>query len=248
MNRRIWALNIALAGLAIYAGYVLEQEWAAKRARQQAAMRNQFPPVKAGLFRSEAPPAPVLPSTYVNIPNKFLLDRSRNPDLPPPPPPPPPPAPKPKVVPPLPGFHGEMNLDGPTAILSTGSGKPEAIHPGEMIGPFKLVDITKTEISFEWDGELIKKSLDELLVRQAEPAAANNGNPVSPPMAQAAPPQAPKPLGPAPGPANQFGVKACQPGDSTPDGTVQDGFRKTSHPTPFGNACTWDPVGGLPGK
>ena len=246
MNRKIWALNIALAGLAIYAGVELQQEWAAKRARQQAAMRTQFAPMKATAFTAQQPPAPVLPSSYVNVASKLLLDRSRNPDLPPPPPPPPPPAPKPKVVPPLPGFHGEMNLDGPAAILSAGSGKPQAIHPGEMIGPFKLVDITKTEISFEWDGELIKKSLDELLVRQAAPEAANNGNPVSPPMAGPVQPQAPKELGP--GALNQFGVKACQPGDSLAEGTVRDGFRKTSHPTPFGNACTWDPVGGAPGK
>jgi hypothetical protein len=139
-----------------------------------------------------------------------------------------------------------MNLDGPVALLSTGAGKPEAIHPGEMIGPYKLIDVNRTDITFEWNGQLIKKSVEEILVKQAAPEVAANGNAVSPPMAAAAPAQAAKPLGP--GQINQFGVKPCLPGDSLPDGTVQDGFRKTSHPTPFGNACTWDPVGGLPSK
>jgi len=30
--------------------------------------------------------------------------------------------------------------------------------------------------------------------------------------------------------------------DSTPDGSVVDGYRKISVPTPFGNGCRWDPV------
>jgi len=140
-----------------------------------------------------------------------------------------------------------MHLNRPVALLSTGSGKPEAIHPGEAIGPFKLVDINRTQITFEWNGQLIKKSLDEILVKHAAAEAAPNlGNPVSPPMAVAAPPAVQKAMGP--GDMTQFGYKLCLQNDSSPEGTVQGGYVKTLHKLPFGTSCTWDPVGGSPGK
>jgi hypothetical protein len=245
MNRKLWALNVALALAAVYAGYQLQQEWAAKRAREQAAARIRFQAVPQTRFTAQPVPPPVLPATYSNIAQKFLLDRSRNPDVIVPPPPPPP-APPPIVVPPLPGFHGEMNLDGPTALLSLGGGMPDAIHPGEMIGPFKLIDVNRTDIVFEWNGQLIKKSVDEILVKPAAQVAANSGAAAAPPVAQAAPPPAPKALGP--GESTQFGFKTCQQNDNLPEGTVQDGYRKTYHKLPFGTSCTWDPVGGVPGK
>lgn len=246
MNRKLWALNIALALASIYAGYQLRQEWVGKRAREQAAARVQFKAAPPTHFTPQQVPPPVLPATYSNIAMKFLLDRSRNSELPPPPPPPAPPAPPPIVIPPLPAFHGEMNLDGPTALLSMGAGRPDAIHPGEMIGPFKLVDINRTDIVFEWNGQLIKKSVEEILVKPAAQAAASPGAAAAPPMAQAAPPPVPQALGP--GESTQFGFKICQQNDNLPEGTVQGGYRKTYHKLPFGTSCTWDPVGGLPGK
>ena len=248
MNRKILALNIALALLAIYAGYCLEQEYAAKRAREREAVQMRFKASPQIQFPPQPVPPPVLPAAYLPIAQKLLLDRSRNPDMPPPPPPTPPPTPPPVIIPPLPGFHGEMNLDGPTALLSTGNSGPQAIHPGEMIGPFKLIDVNKTDIVFEWNGQLIKKSVDEILVKAAAPqaVAASNGNAAAPPMAAPTPPPVQKPLGP--GAPNQFGVSPCQPNDSTPEGTVQNGLRKTMRATPFGSACVWEPVGGAPGK
>ncbi len=109
------------------------------------------------------------------IAQKDLFDRSRNPDVPvevvPPPPKPP--------VPPLPVYHGAMNLgDGPEAILSVNPGAPQqATRPGEMIGPFKLIDITRQDLTLEWNGELIRKSVDELANHAAAPAqeAASTG-------------------------------------------------------------------------
>jgi hypothetical protein len=46
-----------------------------------------------------------------------------------------------------------------------------------------------------------------------------------------------------PGSDTQFGIKTCQPNDSTPEGAVVDGYRKTSKATPFGSSCFWEPVG-----
>jgi len=45
-----------------------------------------------------------------------------------------------------------------------------------------------------------------------------------------------------PGETTGFGFKTCVPNDTTPEGTVVGGFRKTISKTPFGSACKWDPV------
>ena len=115
------------------------------------------------------------------------------------------------------------------------------IHPGEMIGPFKLVDVTTQEIALEWDGKIIRKTLDEILDRSTRQAVADANTPAP---AAPQPPELPvikTPLGP--GADTGRGYKVCIPNDSTPDGTVVDGYRKVSLPTPFGNACRWDSVG-----
>jgi hypothetical protein len=39
-----------------------------------------------------------------------------------------------------------------------------------------------------------------------------------------------------------FGFKECIPNDSSPEGTIDGGFRKTITTTPFGKSCRWDPV------
>jgi hypothetical protein len=36
--------------------------------------------------------------------------------------------------------------------------------------------------------------------------------------------------------------RACAPGDSSAAGTVQDGFRKVTRPSMFGQVCYWEPV------
>jgi hypothetical protein len=48
------------------------------------------------------------------------------------------------------------------------------------------------------------------------------------------------PAPPVPGGDLSAGVKACQPGDSSPAGTVADGMRKVIMPTPFGSKCYWE--------
>jgi len=60
-----------------------------------------------------------------------------------------------------------------------------------------------------------------------------------------APPPPPQetPTQKGPGQDTQFGIKTCQPNDSTPEGTVVDCYRKTSRATPFGAACYWEQVG-----
>jgi hypothetical protein len=241
LKRRIVILNLVLAAVAVFAGVQLRNEWLAGKAREAATLPG--PPVKP----TAVPPytalpgaGPVLAAGYSLIPQKFLFDPSRNSTVvevvaftPPPPP---------RPMPALPRFHGEMNLDGIMAVLSETPNSPQRfMKPGETIGEFKLLDVNTQELIFEWDGQTIHKGLNELTDRGAAPPDSRG----SPAPARTAPPPPPPvfktPLGP--GQATSQGPKACLPDDSTPDGTVVDGFRKVSRPTPFGAACLWEPVG-----
>src|SRR5205085_10793130 len=90
--------------------------------------------------RTSAAPSPtVTASSYLDIAQKMLWAKERNSQVI---------VDAPKTVevkplPPLPTVHGVMNLgDGPIAMMSEQAGsRHRAIHPGEMIGKFKLVSI-----------------------------------------------------------------------------------------------------------
>jgi hypothetical protein len=128
------------------------------------------------------------------------------------------------------------------AVLSETPNSPQKfMKPGETIGEFKLLDVNTQELVFEWDGQTIHKGLNELTDR----GAASSDSPGAPASARAAAPPPPPvvktPLGP--GVPTPQGTKTCFVNDSTPDGTVVDGFRKVSRATPFGSVCLWDPVG-----
>ena len=241
MNRKLVLLNGVLLVVVIYGGVQLRNEYQAAKARGAALRGVRISPAPAPPFVALPNDPPVLPSGYKDVAMKDLFHPSRNPDVPvelPPPPPPPPPMPA------LPGYHGQMNLgDGPMALLVEKAGMAEkAIKPGEIIGQFKLVDVTTSEITFAWtfNGELARRSLRE--VADSSTAAAGAAPDVRPAAAAAsAPPPAIKSnLGP--GAITGFGFKECIPNDSTPEGTVDGGFRKTITATPFGKSCRWDPV------
>jgi hypothetical protein len=238
LNRKLLILDVVLAAVAIYAGFQFHSQWLAAKAREAAIMNQKPNPLPPPQFTPLATAPPVLSAGYAAIAQKLLFDRSRNStvvvDVPPPPPP--------KPMPPLPVYHGMMNIgDGPAAILSVNAGSAQMeVHPGEMIGPFKLVDVTTQEIALEWDGQIIRKTVDEILDRATRQVVADASTPA--PAAAPTPslPVIKTPLGP--GEDTGRGYKVCNPNDSTPDGSVVDGYRKVSIATPFGSACRWDPA------
>ena len=129
-----------------------------------------------------------------------------------------------------------MNLDGvATAVLSIGADRFQEIKPGETIGQFKLIDVNTRDITFEWNHQQVRKTLDELLDRTVVDTAANN----APAAVQAPAPVAKTQVGPV-GDTSVFGRRACDPNDSYPEGAVVDGWKKTSSTTPFGRACFWE--------
>jgi hypothetical protein len=149
-------------------------------------------------------------------------------------------------MPPLPVLYGVMNLvDSTTVVMSETPVAPHhGVRLGDAIGPFKLVAVNREDITLEWEGKSVTKKIDAMLVREAPaaPAASNAGarTPKAPqrPSAPAPPPKA----DPVPGADTGNGVRACQPGDSSPAGTVADGYRKLVSTTPFGSMCRWEPI------
>jgi hypothetical protein len=239
LNRKLIALNVVLLSILAYATWHLRQAWRAEQAREASELARHLKPLPPPPFTPLPAAPPVVPASYVDIAQQDLFDRSRNPtvvvEVPPPPPP--------KPMPPLPVYHGQMNIgSGPMAIFSQTANAPhEAVHPGEPIGQFKLVDVNTEEIAFEWEGKIIRKKVDDLLDRTAPQQA-----PVAAPMRteQPAPPPAPvakREIGP--GIETGRGTRLCDPNDSLPGGSVRDGYRKVVSMTPFGEACVWEPVG-----
>jgi hypothetical protein len=241
LSRKLIALNLVLAVAVAWAGWQLHNEWLAAKARQAALWKAHAAAPAAPKMTPLAAPGALLPTTYMKVATADLFDPSRNPDVPveqPPAPPPPPP------MPPLPVCHGVMDVgEGPLAVLSVNKNSPhQALSPGDTIGQFKLLSVNTQEITLEWNGQVIHKSVEELLDRSS--AAPGGGGEPAAVHAAAAPAAAPVEASvKGPGDATQFGIKTCQPNDSTPEGTVVDGYRKSSRATPFGSACYWEPVG-----
>jgi len=236
LNRKLWILNLALVAIAAYAGVQIRNEIHAARVREKSVLRapaRVLPTPKIAPFPSDPP---VMASSYEKVAQADLFDKSRNPtvivEVPPPPPP--------KPVPPLPVYHGAMNLGGGLRVmLSVNKDSPQqAIRPGEAIGQFKLVDVNTEEMTLEWEGQTIRKKVEELTAAPspAEPAAARVEAPTGPT-------QPPPPVKSGPGEMTQFGFKTCAINDGNDEGKVMDGYKKVMHTTPFGPSCTWEPVG-----
>jgi len=238
LKRKLLILNLGLAAFLAYAGYELWQAWLAEKAREAAELNKAVKPGAPPPWTPLAVAPPVAPAGYAAIAEQTLFDRTRNPnvvvEVPPPPPP--------KQMPALPVYHGQMNIGtGPMASMSEKpNGAHVFLHPGETIGQFKLVDVNSNEITLEWEGKTIRKNVDELLDRSAPQQAVVTAARTEQP---AAPPPAAVKTAIGPGADTGAGFKRCDPNDSTPVGAVVDGFRKVVNPTPFGEACRWDPVG-----
>jgi len=237
VKRKLFLANLVLLGLAIAIGVHLRREWLEARAREQAVLQRRIKPAPPPSMAPLPPAQPVKAASYIDIAEKDLFSKDRNPtvviEVP---------VVKPKPMPPLPLFHGLVDLgDGPMAIMSEGPKGPHRDYqPGDTIGAFKLVSVDSEEIVLEWEGQTITKKVDEMLDHSA-PAPVTAATAVTP--AAPAAPRQPIPVADAkPGGDLGRGVHACQPGDSSPAGTVADGMRKVIKGTPFGPRCYWESV------
>ncbi len=241
MRQRLLLLNLVLGAAICGAGWQLRRDWLAAREREQATARQTVKPQPPPPLGITKPAKPVAATAYNDIAQKMLFSKDRNPNVvvevq----------APAAKPMPPLPLLHGVLYLgDTATAILSGGKGNPGqvGVHPGEIFGEFKLLDVSNDEIALEWDGQVINKRVDEMMVQGPAPTVED-----SRPARTATPATAPKSAPPqpkgeaAPGVDIGAGLSACQPGDTSPAGTIVGNKRKVVSQSPFGESCRWEPL------
>ena len=232
---------MGLLALLALLSWQMRSEWIWAHARTQAFLRSR---VEAASVPPLAPLGKVEPLsalTYAQtvMQNLFSKDRNSQVIIDPPAPVPEP------IVPPFPVARGVMLWEGvpPTVVLSErAGGEQKGYHPGDTIGPWSIVSVDNQYLILGWNGKEFKKRLDELLDKTT--LVAEN--------AQAPVAQVPPAKGGAtnlspdikPGPGIELGNerRGCIPGDTSPSGTVMNGYRKVLTPSPFGASCQWVPV------
>ncbi len=236
MTKKLWLLNLLLVAALALLARELRHNWRQAREREQKMLSKQVAP-------AAVPPVPAVPAPqavqavgYAEIAQQTLFSKDRNPNVivdPPPPPAPPPPFPK---------FYGVMNLgDGPEAILSEAQGRQQRSYKvGDEISEFKLAAIRNDELEFAWKEKTFVKKFSELREKADEPRQAEARTVSAPPPP--APARSITPAAAAPDKDIGGGMASCNPGDSSPAGTVVDGRRKVISATPFGQVCRWEPV------
>jgi hypothetical protein len=237
-------LNLTLLLCIGTEAWQLRKDWVAARTREQALLRRGAKPEPSPPVIYTKPVEPVLAASYADIALKMLFSRDRNPTVVVEAPAPPPP----KPMPPLPLLYGVMNLvDGATAIMSVKAGARHlGVRAGDQVGEFTLLTVSHDQITLEWEGKEITKSIDEMIDRSGQPPATADSmaqRTAAPAPSAAASPTPPKPKGEAaPGADTGSRIRACQPGDTSPAGTQSGGFRKVVSNTPFGEQCRWEPL------
>lgn len=234
------ALNLAL--LACVAGIALKgkENWDASRAKRNATLHVAVKPAAVPPIVAVPKPEAASAIKYGDVAQKNLFSKDRNPQVVIEAPPPPE---KPKPMPKLPVVYGVMGLpSGVKAVMAEQSGSgTSVVKVGDTVGEFKVMALNTKQVTFDWNGKAVTKGIDELLDRSGPPTPGQPGVAVSAPQPTPAAPQSkPDPLkgveiGDGVGPS----VKACKAGDSSPPGSIVDGYKKVVEATPFGPACRW---------
>ncbi len=236
MKRRLIALDLVLALLLVWVGLRFREVHAAARLRDQRTFGRPVPNNKFPPFPVMPQPEPAVAANYLIVADRMLFSKDRNPNVIIDPEP----VQQKPPMPPLPVAHGLMMFGDPGIILSEHPGAAQrTYHKGEKVGQFTLVAFDGEKVVLDWNGEEVERSLQELLEKAPVPAESKVAGAAPARVKETAPPET-KPLGP--GVDLGAGARACQPNDSLPSGTVQDGFRKVEVQTPFGKSCRWDPV------
>jgi hypothetical protein len=253
MNRKIILLNLALLALTAALGWQARRHYLDMKAHEREVLqrtvsaRQVLPPPPA------PQPVPVAPMQYVDVAQKTLFSKDRNPnviiEVPPPKPEPPLPA--------LPTYFGQIGIgDKPIIFLSIGNGAQKRFQAGDKVGDFQLVAFDRERITLGWNDKKVERKLEDLKAKVDQAPAAPLGAYQAPP-----PPSAPnsasgsrvKAIGGSASdpskPDSAVGTtisgtdfRGCVAGDTTPAGTVVDGYRKMTPRTLMGNSCFWEKV------
>ena len=238
--------SVVLAGALAVVIWQGKTQWQQAGA-QRAALLNV--PVKATPVPPAAVPIPAEPVSavkYAEVAEKNLFSKDRNPNVVI--------EPKPveeKKMPALPSIYGVMGLPSGVQALMTeskgGAGRP--VRSGDKIGEFTILALDTQNVTFGWNGKELARKVEDLMDRST---AAGSAGPAAAPAAPAAGPAAPPPPPQVATSSNAAGKHGaiqvgtpmdpafnCLGNDSSPAGTVDDGFRKQIQMGPFGPSCKW---------
>lgn len=248
MSRKLILLNLALlvlAGTLVWQGrrHYLEMKAHEREVLRQSVHASQvLPPPGAPA------PAPVAAVQYLEVAQKTLFSKDRNPNVVVEPPPPP----QEKPLPAMPVYFGQIRLGDPVIFLAFGNGAQKRYQTGDKVGEFQIVGFTNETITLGWNDKKIEKRLDELKAKgdQGQPAAAAPAqqtaqNPASsgPQVKSLSGPAVLDPSKPDAVLGPDFGdYRGCVMNDPTPAGAVVDGYRKVVSTTLMGKSCHWEKV------
>jgi hypothetical protein len=254
VNRKLILLNVVLLALAGWLFWMLRLKWVELHQHEHTVL-TLSPEVRRRLMIPSPMPQvrPMTAGEYNEVAQKNLFAKDRNPNVIVDPPPAPPPPPPPPPMPELPSYYGSMALFGdPVVVLKLPKGAQKNYHAGDKVGPFQLVSFNREKVVFDWNGKMVERKPEELKEKVAapeEPAAA------PPPQAPAANPNnggGARTIGgekadaaegsKVVGADNGGGVRMCVKGDTTPAGTIVDGYKKRIATNMFGETCMWEKV------
>jgi hypothetical protein len=253
MNRKVLVLNFGLLCLAAICAWQLRVRWKTGEEHIRQVVGQNVPPARVLPPLSPESPKALSPAEYIDVAQKTLFSRDRNPNVVIEPPPPAPVPPPPPPMPALPFYHGQMSLGPqPVAVLSLKGNDQKGYHVGDMIGDFKLIAFDREKMVFDWEGKEVERKLADLKPKEpvAEQASSGPGGtngvatPGTPPAiralngANAEKAPAEKQLGNDMG----NGFRGCAPGDPSPAGTVVNGYKKVVSRALMGSSCYWEQV------
>ncbi|MEZ5401715.1 MAG: hypothetical protein R2729_18725 [Bryobacteraceae bacterium] len=258
MSRKLVMLNLLLAALLAAAGWQIHTRWKEAGGRAEQLRRTRVGASLAGEAPKIEGVGAVQAASYADVAMKMLFARDRNPNVVI--------EDAPKVEEPLPPFpvaYGVLVFgDMTTAFLSEkAGGTQKGYRVNDQVGPFKVAKLSKDEIVLEWKDKKFVKTIAELKAKETAPAGADGGAPPAeePPAKKLSEngsvmidhpvtkeeefkEMQKKASGSNPWIDTGGTNHACAPGDSTPVGTVMNGYRKVTRPSMFGQACFWEPA------
>lgn len=245
MNRKWILLNLALLALVSSLVYLLRQHYLEAQAHERAIFERAAR-ARIQLTPAPVPPvAPAMPAAYIDVAQRNLFSSDRNPNViiePPKPAPPPPPMPA------LPSYFGQIAIGEPSILLAAANSPQKRYHAGDKIGPFQVVSFDQDKITFKWNDKDVERKLSELTPKDAPPELTQ---PVAAPQQTQSSPRV-STIGGAGAdstkPDSQVGTDigggfhACVTGDTSPSGTIANGYKKVVTRGMMGNSCRWEPV------
>lgn len=140
-----------------------------------------------------------------------------------------------KGLPPMPVVY-EVHIvprRPPTVVLGE-KGKPgvRSYKPGDKFGDLYITGITPDVLILTYQGKTFERKIADLKSKTPPPTA---------PASHAAPVAQQRAAETGNGPGAQISSieRACRNGDTTPAGTVVNGYRKQIAETPMGSSCSW---------